>query len=341
LFPPELIDLLRCPTDHAPLELCAEALICTRCAETYPLRNGYVEILPRVEFEHGTLYEDEAGGLILDYREIGPPLLSAKIKNDLMNDFLRFTREDIVLDLGCGNAKFAYWNRERVKTVLALDLAPWFAEPALRELPLLRGDIRALPFDDATFDKIYSIDVLEHLAQNDIARVLDEAWRTLKPRGRLFIFSNTREKQTLSWAMAPQRALTNWLRTRGLVDFRRDDWRKSDHVKAIPTFEELQATLTAHRFAVKRVVFWNGFFQGWVENVVVKLGEGLMSRRAAGRDALERQSAARQKVRAALGPNRRVRFYAPLAILTGLMSLDLKLFGRLRAGPYFVLVEKA
>lgn len=278
--------------------------------------------------------------MILDYREIGPPLLSAKVKNDLMNDFLQLTPADVVLDLGCGNAKFAYWNRERVKMVLAVDIAPWFAQAALRELPLLRGDIRALPFDDETFDKIYSIDVLEHLTANDIARVLEEAWRTLKPRGRLFIFSNTRERQTLSWAMGPQRAVTNWLRTRGLIDFRRDEWRKGDHVKAIPTFEELQATLTAHRFAAKRVVFWNGVIQGWVENVVVKLGEGLLSRGAAGGDTLERQAAARREVRAALGPNRRGRYYAPLAVLTALMGIDLKLFGRLRAGPYFLLAEK-
>ncbi|MGB8648200.1 MAG: methyltransferase domain-containing protein [Anaerolineae bacterium] len=341
MFSPDLVPLLRCPSDRAPLTLSDRALVCTRCGESYPIRDGYAELLPHENFEHTTQYNDDEGGHILDYREMGPPLLSAKIKNDLLVDFLRPTREDIVLDLGCGNAKFAYWNRERCKTLLALDLAPWFADAALAAVPLLRGDIRVLPFGDATFDKVYSIDVFEHLTASDIARVLDEAQRVLLPGGKLFIFSNTKERQTLSWAMAPQRAVTNWLKRRGAVDFRRDEWRKSDHVKAIATYEELQATLAAHGFTVKRVAFWNGIFQGWVENVIVKLGEGMLSKRARGQDVLEQQVVARQQVRAALRSDRRARFYAPLAALTALMSLDLKLFGHLRAGPYFLLAEKA
>jgi len=340
MFSPELVSLLRCPTDHARLEYHGDALVCTRCAEHYPVRDGYVELLPREDFAHTTQYNDDTGGMILDYREIGPPLLSARIKNDLLDDFLHLGRDDVVLDLGCGNAKFAYWNHTRVRTLLALDLAPWFADAARAELYLLRGDMRVLPFDDATFDKIYSIDVLEHLTASDIARVLDEARRTLKPRGQLFVFSNTRERQTLAWAMAPQRAVTRWLQARGAVDFRRDDWRKSDHVKAIATFEELRDTFAAHGFKVQRVAFWNGVFQGWIENVLMKLGERALSRRAAGRDELEQQVTARRQVRATLASPRRARYYAPLVALTGLMSLDLKLFGHLRAGPYFVLVEK-
>jgi SAM-dependent methyltransferase len=340
MFSPDLVPLLRCPADHARLELCEGALVCTRCAAAYPIRDGYAELLPRVEFEHTTQYNDAAGGMILDYREIGPPLLSAKIKNDLLNDFLGLTHDDLVLDLGCGNAKFAYWNRGRVKTLLALDLAPWFADVARAQVPLLRGDMRALPCDDATCDKIYSIDVLEHLTANDLARVLDEAHRVLKPHGQFFVFSNTRERQTLAWAMAPQRAVTNWLKSRGAVDFRRDDWRKSDHVKAIATFEELRDTFAAHGFTLKRVAFWNGVFQGWIENVIVKLGERALSSRAAGHDVLEQQVIARQQVRATLKSKRRTGYYALLAALTAIMSLDLKLFGHLRAGPYFVLVEK-
>ena len=134
--------------------------MCPQDGEQFPLRVGYVELVPRATFEHTTLYNDDEGGQILDYREIGPPLLSAKIKNDLLNEFMQFTRDDIVLDLGCGNGKFAYWNRGRVKRLLALDLATWFADAAKKEIPLIRGDMRVLPFDNATFDKIYSVDVL-------------------------------------------------------------------------------------------------------------------------------------------------------------------------------------
>lgn len=340
MYSPALLDMLRCPTDHSHLAQGDGALVCTQCGEKYPLRDGYVEVLPREEFERTTRYTDAAGEAVLDYREIGPPLLSAKIKNDSLNDFLNLGPGDRVLDLGCGNGKFAYWNRGRVESIIGLDVSPWFADAARRELPLLRGDIRALPFDDGAFDKVYSIDVLEHLTLSDIARVLEEVRRKLKPSGRFFVFSNTRERQTLAWAMAPQRAMSDWLRRRGVVDFRRDDWRKSDHIKAITTFEELQATCAAHGFKIVRIVFWNGFFQGWIENVIVKLGEALLSRRQKGLNALEREAAARHEVRASLTSAGGKRFYVPLALLTALMSLDLRLFGRLRAGPYFALLER-
>ena len=163
---------------------------------------------------------------------------------------------------------------------------------------------------------------------------------TGKPGGRFFIFSNTRERQTLWWLMAPQKALTNFLQARGLIDFRRDDWRKSDHVKAVATYEQLRETLAAHGFTVRRVVFWNGVFQGWIENVVMKLGESWLSRGARGKDALERQVAARRQVRANLNTRPRMHYALLLKLMTALMGLDLKLFGRLRAGPYFLLVEK-
>ncbi len=340
MFTPDLIPLLRCPTDKGPLALSEDGLVCSNCGACYPIRDGYAELLPREDFAHTTQYNEDEGGHILDYREVGPPLLSAKIKNDLLVDLLRPGPNDVILDLGCGNAKFAYWNRRRCGRLLALDLAPWFADAALATVPLLRGDIRVLPLGNAAFDKLYSIDVFEHLTASDIARVLDEAARVLKPGGKLFLFSNTKERQTLSWAMMPQREITNWLKRRGAIDFRRDEWRKSDHVKAIATYEELQATLATHGFAVKRVLFWNGIFQGWVENVIVKLAEGVLSKQERGKDVLEQQVAARQQVRAALRSDRRARFYAPLYILTVLMSLDLKRFGHLRAGPYFLLAEK-
>ena len=104
-----------------------------------------------------------------------------------MNDYLRFEKSDVALDLGCGNGKFAYWNRGKVTTMLAADLAPWFADRASAELPLLRADLRALPIRDEIVDKVFSIDVLEHLTLADIASVLNEAHRILRPGGRAVV----------------------------------------------------------------------------------------------------------------------------------------------------------
>lgn len=340
MFTPDLVALLCCPTDHAALEWRAEGLRCTRCGTHYALREGYVELMPRMAFEHTTRYVTDEGGQLLDYRKISPPLLSAQVKNKLLNRFLQFQKDDVALDLGCGNGKFAYWNRRQVAIMLAADIAPWFADEARAELPLLRADLRALPIRDGRVDKVFSIDVLEHLTRQDIARVLEQVHRVLKPRGLFFVFSNTRERQTLAPLMAPQQAVTRWLVRQGIIDTTRDEWRKADHVKAIRTYEELCAVFAHHGFAIRRIVFWNGLFQGWIENVVVKLAESYLSRRARGRTVVERQADARAKVRAAMTGSGGAKYLLPLEALSKLMQLDLMLFGHLRAGPYFLLVEK-
>lgn len=338
MFAPNLLPLLCCPADHAPLELRGESLVCTQCGTVFPIHDGYAELLPRAEYAHSTQYLDEQGGHILDYRDFGQPLLSAQVKNNLLNDYLHFEKTDVALDLGCGNGKFAYWNRNKVKTMLAADLAPWFADRAVAELPLLRADLRALPIRDAQVDKIFSVDVLEHLTYDDISGVLKEARRVLRWGGRFFVFSNTKEKQTLAPLMAPQQAVTRWLSKRGTVDFTRDDWRKSDHVKAIRTYEELRQVFQRNGFTVKRVAFWNGVLQGWIENVFMKLGESYLSKKARGKDKLEQQVNARTNVRSALKTS--TRYALPLEAASKVMQLDVTLFGRLRAGPYFLLVEK-
>jgi ubiquinone/menaquinone biosynthesis C-methylase UbiE/uncharacterized protein YbaR (Trm112 family) len=340
MFVPELVALLCCPTDRAPLALREGGLECAQCGTIYPIQDGYVELLPRGKYEHTTRYTEEQGGAILDYQDISRPLLSAQVKNNLLNEFLDFQREDVVLDLGCGNGKFAYWNKDRVRTMLALDLAPWFADRARAELLLLRGDLRAVPVQDRAMDKVFAIDVLEHLTRADLECVLQETCRVLKPGGHFFVFSNTRERQTLAPIMAPQQAVTRWLTRRGAIDFTRDDWRKSDHVKALRTYPELVEVFQSNGLVVKRVAFWNGVFQGWIENVFVKLGESYLSRKTRGGNKLERQVTARANVRTAMRTPNGAKYTVALEAMSRVMQLDLLFFRGLRAGPYFLLAER-
>jgi demethylmenaquinone methyltransferase/2-methoxy-6-polyprenyl-1,4-benzoquinol methylase len=110
-----------------------------------------------------------------------------------------------VLELGSGNgAIFVQLARAATAGSLVIDDTPIRAcalelsltmlsltEDAVRAAGLQgttevrRGDARQLPYEDESFDAVYSSYLLELLRADDIARVLKEARRVLKPGGRL------------------------------------------------------------------------------------------------------------------------------------------------------------
>jgi SAM-dependent methyltransferase len=296
------------------------------------------------ETPHTSLYvshESEFAGT-LDYKRIGMPLLGAGVRQRAIRRMLRLAGHDRLIELGCGNGKFVFWNRQQVEWAVGIDPAPLFAVETLASVDLCRADARALPFEDGAFTSAMSIDVLEHLPLPDIEAYLREAQRVLEPGGRIFIFSNTREGSRLDFAVRGARRLSAWLGRRGLIDNSRDTLRKSDHVKALATYPELEATLWRCGFRVREVIFWNGLFQSAIENLLVKIAESAlrkMSRKKLDEaKAEEGEDTVRSSVRGRLA--RRGMAYWAMRVLTELMWLDLVLFGKWRAGPYFLLAER-
>ena len=53
---------------------------------------------------------------------------------------------------------------------------------------LKHGDILALSYPDSSFDGYYSLGVVEHFTDSQLERLLGEAWRVLKPGGKLVLF---------------------------------------------------------------------------------------------------------------------------------------------------------
>lgn len=352
LISERLIDALICPLSgrHGPasLESSGEELRCPTCGRTYARAEGYLDLMPPDEGSHTSLYvsheaEFEAA---LDYKRITSPLLGAGVRQRAIRRMLAPKVDDRLIELGCGNGKFVYWNRRRVDWAVGIDPAPFFAREALEGVDLCRADARALPFGGGSFTAALSIDVLEHLPLDDIRSYLGEAHRVLAPDGRIFIFSNTREGSRLDPVVRGARRLSRWLGERGVIDDTRDRLRKSDHVKAIATYPELVEVLASCGFRVEQVRFWNGLFQSVIENLLVKGGEAALLRvrgprrkQASGAEEQAQQAeAVRSSVKATLA--RRGLTYRAMLALTELMWLDLALFGKWRAGPYFVLARR-
>lgn len=352
----DLLDIVRCPTcgDAGRLSREGEALRCPRCGEVYPIHSGYVDLMPRQgAFDHTSDYvtaEEELAG-VLDYRSVGPPLLAAGVRQGVLQRLLRPRPTDRLLDCGCGNGKFALWNRDAVALMVGLDPATLFAETALEQVDLVQGDARRLPFASESFDRAWSIDVFEHLTRADLDAVLQSLHSVLRPGGRLLIYSNTREPSPLGPVIDLWRRIGRWLRRRGWATPDRYARPKADHVKAIETYEDLVALIEEHGFGVVEVRFWNSLFTSLVEHVVMPVAERVLlslRRRARGGDREGARSDGAPRWAGARAPRahwrqrawRKGPLYWMARLLTWLMGLDMALFGRMRSGTYFLLVER-
>jgi ubiquinone/menaquinone biosynthesis C-methylase UbiE len=105
-----------------------------------------------------------------------------------------------VLDWGCGNGWFSYYLiKTGFKDVTSYyygwdDISP--AKERIPELNVVNGaecnlkNASLLPFEDATFDIVFSIGVLEHVHETggDQLKSLNEIKRILKPGGRFMCF---------------------------------------------------------------------------------------------------------------------------------------------------------
>src|SRR5215207_3193135 len=144
MIPYDLYRLLQCPTCGARDLLVTDAGVhCASCHNDYPRYDGYLDLMPRaVEFEYTSKYvtEEEELAEELDYRELAPPLLAAGVRNRALVRLLGLNSQDIVLDSGCGTAKHAVWNAERVRLMVGADPATLFADAALEQVALTKAD---------------------------------------------------------------------------------------------------------------------------------------------------------------------------------------------------------
>ena len=97
----------------------------------------------------------------------------------------------VVADLGCGTASVAAQLAPHVKRVVGVDNSAAMLKAArkrtagLKNVDLRRGDLKALPLDDASCDAALLLLVLTYV--DEPAAVLSEARRILKPGGRVIV----------------------------------------------------------------------------------------------------------------------------------------------------------
>lgn len=347
-----LRSLARCPECRGALVVEPDEVVCTACGTRYPQTSRDVlDLRPRQAFGETTRYVDEA--LHADRRQdsIAPPVLGAALKNDVLRELLDPQPGELVIDLGCGSGRTLVWNRETGAALVGVDVSPFIAADAKPLVDLALADLRRLPFADGTFDKAYSLDVVEHLSRDALTAVLAEAARVVAPGGRLFVYSHVRKNSPLARGLKTINRLARALERVGLVDLAQERIRKSDHLNPLADIPDLRRTMAAAGFRVVSIRYYTPLVGAFIENILVRMVERQMTRRAARRMAsghgapggsaeadADAVREARTTGKALVA--RRGLVYRGLRAATAIMKIDLWAFGHVETGPFFALLER-
>ena len=132
-------------------------------------------------------------------------------------DRLGVREGDLLLDMGCGAGRHAFESFRRGARVVAFDYSAAELKDvgglftAMREAGEVgterssmavttNGDALALPFPDATFDRVIASEVLEHVSDDQHA--LAEVFRVLKPGGTLAATVPSWLPEQICWALS-------------------------------------------------------------------------------------------------------------------------------------------
>lgn len=324
--------------DKVLLRVDAGKACCPCCGTAYPVARGagYIDLVPRSAVGEVTRYADHEFHEQLRVSD-APPLLSARIKADMMRRMLRPAPGEALIDLGCGAGKMALYAARDGVQAAGLDVAPFFLPRAGREVDLILGDLRRLPFRKGSFSGAFSLDVLEHLDEADLREALLEARRLLGPTGGFFVYTHALEPGPLAPLQRALKGLVRFLGRLGLLDYERETLRKSDHKNAIRSHAHFDSLCREAGLQVTARRYYNVLFKAVIEDLLFRMYQH--ARNGWRRAAPHSHQAGTAETPPAFAP-------APgrLAVgvgraLTLLLELDVWLFSRVRNGPFFAVLR--
>jgi hypothetical protein len=130
----------------------------------------------------------------------------------------------------------------------------------------------------------------------------------------------------------------------GLADLTIEKLRKTDHLNPLMSRAHLDEVAAASGFRVERFRYYTPLLSSIAENILVPMAAHAMARRvarsAAGSTGVGREAMRTARIAAKQRIAKRGAAYRVLEALTGVVMLDVGLFGRMRSGPFFALLVK-
>lgn len=114
----------------------------------------------------------------------------------------QFSKNDCVLDVGCGDGRITSLIAPRVKSVIGVDnqdRALKFARLIYESLDVKnvrfeKQSVSKLNFKGKTFDKVTCFDVIEHMPVDQVEKSIQEMHRVLKKDGRIYLTTPNRDE---------------------------------------------------------------------------------------------------------------------------------------------------
>ena len=217
---------LRCPTchsdrtltllesEHDDREVREGVLRCTVCGSEHPVHRGVGELMrdppPHVRREAeglGRFAEVmRSDGWTpetvrrLPFIEDGYWFVQATSIQQIL-DIISFAPGESLLDLGSNTCWASNYLAVRGLDVVALDIALWemqglwtadyFIEPGTSYFERVLGSMNDIPLASASLDYVYACEVLHHNDAAGLRRTFEEAFRVLRPGGRMLVVNET------------------------------------------------------------------------------------------------------------------------------------------------------
>ncbi len=229
-------------------------------------------------------------------RKVGPRFIKAlSLAGEL--------RGKRVLDIGCGRGELVIQSALRGADAWGIDYAQAAVDIAAgalagidaelqRRTHIEQMDVKDLRFDDAFFDVVFMMDVVEHLYPHELALAFDELHRTIRPGGLLVMHTSPNKvfeetvyphysRRINQVALEAARALkiSDGLLNETMLpvgrEFPHDTFEREMHINE-QSAPKLRAEVEHHGFAVRNIEFWEppakgGYFESRRLNIELRV----------------------------------------------------------------------